>query len=168
MFFYIKFVKPSILEMLSEADRQRSLKSPNGVDDSPDNNNLSNRSGRSNQQEPSWLNQNQQHDKVSTPYEDRVIPTLRHVNTGVGANNNKSRLEKYEQGQPIAIGSDDENLTSEAVVPASDFENELTENVYDANAIDGTEEMTERDVREAALMNDFLGKQIVSGLSYQY
>jgi hypothetical protein len=156
---------------LSEADRQRNLKTPSALDDSPDMNNLSSRSGRSNQQlETSWLNQQhqqQQHAKLSTPYEDRIIPTLRHATAGVGAGGSKSRLEKYEQGQqPVAAaGSDDENLVSEAVVPAAaGVENEFAaydNAAYDANGMDGTEEMTERDVREAALMNDFLGKQIV-------
>jgi hypothetical protein len=56
--------------------------------------------------------------------------------------------------------------SSEAVVPESqgtiaslNDEQEMYDPVFD-----GTEEMTEREVREAALMNDILGKQIVTKL----
>ena len=97
-------------------------------------------------------------EKPSTPYDDRVIPTLRHTN--------KSRLER-ETIPLTTINTNrlDDDLiqdsgSSEAIVPdQSGFEN-IEQEMYDP--MDGTEEMSEREVREAALMNDYLGKQIVS------
>ena len=42
---------------------------------------------------------------------------------------------------------------------ADGIDESIEAEIYDP--MDGTEEMTEREVREAALMNDFLGKQCV-------
>ena len=89
-------------------------------------------------------------EKPSTPYDDRVIPTLRH---NVNA--------KSHQPTASTIINEQEELATaanEAVVPESELEQEM----YDP--IDGTEEMTEREVREAALMNEYIGKQIVTKL----
>lgn len=116
-------------------------------------------------------------EKPLTPYEDRVIPTLR--------NNNKSRQDKmFGTGGADYYnnGNDDEQLNnsgsensketggggggggpSDSIVPVDQQQqqqNEYEQEMYDP--MDGTEEMTEREVREAALMNDYLGKQIVS------
>lgn len=90
-------------------------------------------------------------DKPPTPYEDRIIPTLR--------NTNKSRIDKNEYP---SNENDDAQITqsNDALVP-TDQDNFEPES-YDP--MDGTEEMTEREVREAALMNDILGKQIVTKL----
>jgi hypothetical protein len=107
-------------------------------------------------------------EKPLTPYEERVIPTLRN-------NNNKSRQDQAAHFQQQSTeddrdlappgGNDQAQTTpSEALVPADEtttgpgFEQEM----YDP--MDGTEEMTEREVREAALMNDYLGKQTVTKL----
>lgn len=109
-------------------------------------------------------------DKPPTPYEDRVIPTLR--------NNNKSRVDKKYAGDGSdynGAANDDEQLnnsggssredggggggdTNDTVVPDQQ-QQEFEQEMYDP--MDGTEEMNEREVREAALMNDYLGKQIV-------
>lgn len=110
-----------------------------------------------------------QPEKPLTPYEDRVIPTLR--------NSNKSRQDKHFStggADYYNNGNDDEQLNNsgsdnskdmtggggpiDSMVPDShqvEYEHEIQDSV------DGTEEMTEREVREAALMNDYLGKQIV-------
>ena len=96
-------------------------------------------------------------DKPSTPYDDRVIPTLRHTN--------KSRLDREIQPLPaINTNKIDDDLTqdsgsNEAIVPDQNGLENIEQEMYDP--IDGTEEMSEREVREAALMNDYLGKQIV-------
>ena len=97
-------------------------------------------------------------EKPSTPYDDRVIPTLRHTN--------KSRLERETQPLPnINTNKIDDDLiqdsgSSEAIVPDQNRLENIEQEMYDP--IDGTEEMSEREVREAALMNDYLGKQIVN------
>jgi hypothetical protein len=94
-------------------------------------------------------------DKPLTPYDDRVIPTLRHTN--------KSRLDRENIALNTNKIEDDliqDSGSSEALVPdQSGYEN-IEQEMYDP--MDGTEEMSEREVREAALMNDYLGKQIVS------
>ena len=96
-------------------------------------------------------------DKPLTPYDDRIIPTLRHTN--------KSRLEREALPLPaINTNKLEDDLiqdsgSNEAIVPDQNgFEN-IEQEMYDP--MDGTEEMSEREVREAALMNDYLGKQIV-------
>ena len=122
-----------------------------------------------------------QPEKPLTPYEDRVIPTLR--------NTNKSRQEKFSTGGGgVGVGggadyynngNEDEQLNnsgsenskdngggtnggvpSDSIVPDQQQQGEYEQEMYDP--IDGTEEMTERELREAALMNDYLGKQIVT------
>lgn len=90
-------------------------------------------------------------DKPPTPYEDRVIPTLR--------NTNKSRNDKNEY--PPNDNEDSSQITQSSDALVIDQDNFEAES-YDP--MDGTEEMTEREVREAALMNDYLGKQIVTKL----
>lgn len=122
------------------------------------------------QQNPTQLQQQQQQsprsllpEKPLTPYEDRVIPTLRN-------SNNKSRLEKRndeDDGQLNNSGSNHSSsdpvvvVGNDSVVPDQQpqQDGEYEQEMYDP--MDGTEEMTEREVREAALMNDYLGKQIV-------
>lgn len=100
-------------------------------------------------------------EKPPTPYDDRVIPTLR--------NNNKTQRTDRSQEPHEYANESEEQATgglqnvgntsgSEAVVPDSN-----EEDMYDP-IFDGTEEMTEREVREAALMNDILGRQIVTKL----
>lgn len=87
-------------------------------------------------------------------------------------NNNKTqRTDRSQEPQEYANESEEpaggglQNVgntsSSEAVVPDSNAANE--EDMYDP-IFDGTEEMTEREVREAALMNDILGRQIVTKL----
>ena len=96
--------------------------------------------------------------KPSTPYEDRVIPTLRH--------GNKSRVDRTMDEEDNTIN--ESILINDAMVPDQSMSQDQTidgfEPEYGYDPIDGTEEMTERDVREAALMNDYLGKQIVTKL----
>ncbi len=119
--------------------------------------------------------------KPPTPYDDRVIPTLR--------NSQKSRLDKeselksvnklnldqnnLQNGSTLRILSEEEDSSSNNLMndsqapdpnsnPPETFNNNADPEAYDP--MDGTEEMTEREVREAALMNDFLGKQIVTKL----
>ena len=107
---------------------------------------------------PTFLTQVGDSDRPKTPYEDRLIPTLR---------NNRSRLDRADQGAAGSIlngggrtsvvgGVIEENgvNTSNGAIDEQDFNDPAT--------ADGTEEMTERDIREAAQMNDHLGKQIVS------
>ncbi len=110
---------------------------------------------------PAFLTQVGDSDRPKTPYEDRLIPTLR---------NNRSRLDKADQGAAgsilngvgggrtsVAGGVIEENgvnNTSNGAIDEQDFNDPAT--------ADGTEEMTERDIREAAQMNDHLGKQVVS------
>jgi hypothetical protein len=113
-------------------------------------------------------------DKPPTPYEDRVIPTLR--------NTNKSRAEKkypdgtdYNEDEQLnnsgggsssredgggGVGAVNDSIVPDQQQQQQEFEQEM----YDP--MDGTEEMTEREVREAALMNDYLGKQIVRFLRF--
>lgn len=106
-------------------------------------------------------------DKPLTPYEDRIIPTLR--------NSNKSRQEKVSVGDNIqhdeeqiisSIPSSNTNNNADPTFATKDLltaqDQEFEQEMYDP--MDGTEEMTEREVREAALMNDYLGKQIVSNV----
>ena len=103
--------------------------------------------------------------KPSTPYDKRVIPTLRNTT-------NKSRLDKptdnqHEERQRQSHQSSmrvHEEEPNESVVldPTNNAAESMEPETYDP--MDGTEEMTEREVREAALMNDFLGKQIVTKL----
>jgi len=101
--------------------------------------------------------------KPSTPYDDRVIPTLRHNSNNSNTNNtninNKSRIDRPETNT-VEEDQQAEQIINEAVVP--DQSENLEQEMYDP--IDGTEEMTESEVREAALMNDYLGKQIVTKL----
>lgn len=103
--------------------------------------------------------------KPSTPYDDRVIPTLRH-NSNNNTTNNTNTNNKIRTDRPDTnIVEEDQqaeqnNMINEAVVP--DQSENLEQEMYDP--IDGTEEMTESEVREAALMNDYLGKQIVTKL----
>lgn len=65
---------------------------------------------------------------------------------------------------PIGVINEDESneqnnkQNENAVVPGGD-QDAFEQEGYDP--IDGTEEMTESEIREAALMNDYLGKQIV-------
>lgn len=112
--------------------------------------------------------------KPSTPYDDRIIPALR--------NNNKSRQDKntnnndpvnqQQAGQNAQSDEDPSNVTlnnttttsnNDAMVPDQEtYEQEMFD------PMDGTEEMTEREVREAALMNDCLGKQIVRLLLFLF
>ena len=104
-------------------------------------------------------------EKPPTPYEDRVIPTLRHNSIAKSQKGDKTERETnidtaINEEDPLA-SKDGTTSSSEAVVPESGYEGPEQES-YDP--IDGTEEMTEREVREAALMNDILGKQIVTKL----
>jgi centrosomal protein CEP104 len=105
--------------------------------------------------------------KPATPYDDRVIPTLRHnSNNPNNINNSKSRMDK-PSFDPANNTEEEQieqqqNSINEAIVPeggGTDFDQQ---EMYDP--MDGTEEMTESEVREAALMNDYLGKQIVTKL----
>lgn len=66
-------------------------------------------------------------------------------------NTNKSRIDRHEQPN-----EEEGTNNNEAVVPDQEI---FEQDVYDP--MDGTEEMTESEVREAALMNDYLGKQLV-------
>jgi hypothetical protein len=104
--------------------------------------------------------------KPATPYDERVIPTLR-------KNNNTSRLDKsidngHEAGGKNSLNNNaasmriSEEDTGEAVMNSEQQLNTESMEPETYDPMDGTEEMTEREVREAALMNDFLGKQIVS------
>ena len=136
---------------------------------SPKNSQYSNKNTSRKQTSPLSNRQQQQsneldyyNNKPATPYDDRVIPTLRH-------SNNKSRIDKPERlEQPTTNNNNiieedqsiDQNTINEAIVP--DQNEYLEQEMYDP--IDGTEEMTESEVREAALMNDYLGKQIVTKL----
>ena len=63
--------------------------------------------------------------------------------------------EQIENGGGVGVGA-----INEAIVP--DQNESIEQEIYDP--MDGTEEMSEREVREAALMNDVLGKQIVTKL----
>lgn len=69
--------------------------------------------------------------------------------------------ESEEQGA-AGLHNGGNTSSSEAVVPDS-HPNDIEQEMYDP-IFDGTEEMTEREVREAALMNDILGRQIVTKL----
>ena len=109
-------------------------------------------------------------ERAVTPYDDRLIPRLRH---------NRSRFERND-----ATGTSADNYenggANEAVVPGPNgtangngngngsggIETDGRTEEYDIfdPLMDGTEEMTEREVREAALMNDYLGKQLVTKL----
>jgi hypothetical protein len=113
-------------------------------------------------------------EKPLTPYEDRVIPTLRHresrqeknfagvsgVATGEYYNTETEPLNNSGGGsgngeENSGGGANDSQVPDQQDQQKEEFEQEM----YDP--LDGTEEMTEREVREAALMNDYLGKQIV-------
>ena len=100
-----------------------------------------------------FLTQSESTDRPKTPYEDRLIPTLR--------NNKGGRAS-------VVNGNLDESLlntTVNGILPAIDSAVEEQPDVFDPTN-DGTEEMTERDMREAAQMNDSLGKQIVIKIRY--
>lgn len=95
------------------------------------------------------------YNKPSTPYDERVIPTLRN-------NNSKSRMEKPIETLPVVTTT----TKSRAINEEEQYDNEtngdpdnLEAEAYDP--MDGTEEMTEKEVREANQMNQYLGKQIV-------
>ena len=117
-----------------------------------------------NQRQESSLSQRslEQEKSTLTPYDDRVIPTLRHGNRSRIDRDNPQPLPAINQNGNIAeeeLNNPNETGSSEAIVPEQNpFEN-VEQEMYDP--MDGTEEMTEREVREAALMNDYLGKQIV-------
>ncbi len=92
-----------------------------------------------------------------------MIPTLRN-NVNNNNYNNTSKNNKTEKLQ----NSNEENNDSKEGDGFKESgglnEDNIEQESYDP--IDGTEEMTEREVREAALMNDYLGKQIVIELTY--
>lgn len=117
-----------------------------------------------NQRQESSLSQRslEQEKSTLTPYDDRVIPTLRHGNRSRIDRDHPQPLPAINQNGNIAeeeLNNPNETGSSEAIVPEQNpFEN-VEQEMYDP--MDGTEEMTEREVREAALMNDYLGKQIV-------
>lgn len=117
-----------------------------------------------NQRQESSLSQRslEQEKSTLTPYDDRVIPTLRHGNRSRIDRDHPQPLPAIIQNGNIAeeeLNNPNETGSSEAIVPEQNpFEN-VEQEMYDP--MDGTEEMTEREVREAALMNDYLGKQIV-------
>lgn len=96
---------------------------------------------------------NPSYERARTPYEDRIIPTLR---------NNKSRIEKLESGSRIGDPETGESGLLNNSINGISEEQEI--NYGGDPTTDGTEEMTEREVREAAQMNDALGKQVVTKL----
>ncbi len=140
-----------------DLDQLKSNRNKSPAQISPKNSNSIN-SYRNNRN--SIINNQLEFDKPSTPYEDRVIPALR--------NNNKSRIDGNNQNNSYNISNEDEQIENgggggvinEAIVP--DQNESIEQEIYDP--MDGTEEMSEREVREAALMNDVLGKQIVTKL----
>jgi len=87
-----------------------------------------------------------------------VIPTLRNTNN---AAKNTSRPDE-DTADPDTTNNTSISGSNEAVVPDQADQSDQQQQDYDP--IDGTEEMSEREVREAALMNDILGKQIVTKL----
>lgn len=119
-------------------------------------NNIANKTFNETSPPPTFItqvNMETDRDRPKTPYEDRLIPTLR---------NNRSRLEKLDN-TTLANGRMSVNAapTIEEAGAANTSNGAIEEQeVFDPSA-DGTEEMTERDIREAAQMNDYLGKQIV-------
>lgn len=154
MLYNIKIPKDLDLDQL----KSNRNKSPAQI--SPKNSNPLN-SYRNNRN--SLINNQLDFDKPSTPYEDRVIPALRN-------NFNKSRTDGNNQNNSYNLQNEDEQIENgggvgvgainEAIVP--DQNESIEQEIYDP--MDGTEEMSEREVREAALMNDVLGKQIVTKL----
>ncbi len=100
-----------------------------------------------------------------------MIPTLR---------NNRSRLDKTVDaggsngnnlvniggGRISEIGGTIDENSGVGSVSGADINNSAIEeqggDINNDQTTDGTEEMTERDIREAAQMNDHLGKQVVS------
>ena len=154
MLYNIKIPKDLDLDQL----KSNRNKSPAQI--SPKNSNPLN-SYRNNRN--SLINNQLDFDKPSTPYEDRVIPALRN-------NFNKSRTDGNNQNNSYSLQNEDEQIENgggvgvgainEAIVP--DQNESIEQEIYDP--MDGTEEMSEREVREAALMNDVLGKQIVTKL----
>lgn len=106
-------------------------------------------------------------EKPLTPYEDRVIPTLRNNNKsrqdkslgGAGADYYSSAADDEQLNNSGSNNSQDQGAGPDSIVPEQQPPVEFEQEMYDP--MDGTEEMTEREVREAALMNDYLGKQIV-------
>lgn len=132
--------------------------------------NMTSRSKNNLDQSPQLSNRQTDVDKPMTPYDERVIPAIRNQN-------NRSRMEKNDQPAPVTNNNPKNNIAeedqqdnqtndSDGVVPDNNNNNdanninEFTEQ-DDPNGMDGTEEMSEKEVREAALMNDILGKQIV-------
>jgi hypothetical protein len=106
--------------------------------------------------------------KPATPYDERVIPTLRNSNNRSRMDNPLAESKNNANGNNshhanTSMRINEENEPGEMLNQQSEMYPNNTESMepetYDP--MDGTEEMTEREVREAALMNDFLGKQIV-------
>jgi hypothetical protein len=95
-------------------------------------------------------------DRPITPYEDRLIPTLR-KNRPDKSESNNDITTLVSTKAPNVLLSEENNAVNNTILNTSAIvdENEIEQ----ANG-----ELTERDVREAAQMVDSLGKNIVNTL----
>ena len=118
---------------------------------------------------PTFLTQGNDPDRTKTPYDDRLIPTLRNnrsrLDTAGGAGGAGGSLFNGASGgggRLSVVGGVAEEKENGGINISNGAIDE--QDLNDPATTDGTEEMTEKDIREAAQMNDHLGKQVVTKL----